>query len=291
MKKIILILITLFCLYIAGYSQDLSVQWEYLFEPQFEEAIEQSGGVCIIAMGVLEKHGPHMAVGTDALVVHNLCVQAAQKEYAVGFPFYYVGQIFEAKHQPGTIAYSPELIYKMLDETCREIARNGFKKIILFNGHGGSTAFIQFFCQTQLESLRDYVVYEARPSTPEHILRLIKEKQVSTHGGHADELEASSLMAMYPELVKPELASVESGEPKGRLSLFQMRPGIFWYADYPNHYAGEASNANPELGKIDNDATVELIVQMIRSAKTDNVSIPLQNDFYRRAANPKVEVH
>ena len=84
MKKIILILITLFCLYIAGYSQDLSVQWN-IFEPQFEEAIEQSGGVCIIAMGVLEKHGPHMAVGTGCLVVHNLCVQAAQKEYAVVF--------------------------------------------------------------------------------------------------------------------------------------------------------------------------------------------------------------
>ena len=256
------------------------------FEPQSEEAIEQSGGVCIIAMGVLEKHGPHMAVGTDA----PWCTISVFRLHRKSMPWFFHSIMWgrsEAKHQPGTIAYSPELIYKRLDETCREIARNGFKKIILFNGHGGSTAFIQFFCQTQLESLRDYVVYEARPSTPEHILRLIKEKQVSTHGGHADELEASSLMAMYPELVKPELASVESGEPKGRLSLFQMRPGIFWYADYPNHYAGEASNANPELGKIDNDATVELIVQMIRSAKTDNVSIPLQNDFYRQPQIPK----
>ena len=95
---------------------------------------------------------------------------------------------------------------------------------------------------------------------------------------------------MYPELVKPELASVESGEPKGRLSFSRCVP-VFSGMPITPTTMQVSFNANPELGKIDNDATVELIVQMIRSAKTDNVSIPLQNDFYRHAANPKVEVH
>ena len=61
-----------------------------------------------------------------------------------------VGQIFEARHQPGTIAYSNDLMWQMLEETCAELARNGLKKIILFNGHGGNTSFLQYFCQSQL---------------------------------------------------------------------------------------------------------------------------------------------
>ena len=215
------------------------------------------------------------------LVVHNLRLR--KKEYAVFFHSIMWADLRQNTNlEPLPVARTD---LQNVDETCGDSQNDS--KSYFFSMVMVAALHSQFLVRLIVFAIMAY----ENVQPPEHILRLIKEKQVSTHGGHADELEASSLMAMYPELVKPELASVESGEPKGRLSLFQMRPGIFWYADYPNHYAGEASNANPELGKIDNDATVELIVQMIRSAKTDNVSIPLQNDFYRRAANPKVEVH
>ena len=45
----------------------------------------------------------------------------------------------------------------MLEETCNELSRNGLKKIILANGHGGSTSFLQYFCQSQLLR-KDYIV-------------------------------------------------------------------------------------------------------------------------------------
>ena len=43
------------------------MKWEYLREEEFEEAIERCGGLCVIPLGCLEKHGQHLPVGTDSL--------------------------------------------------------------------------------------------------------------------------------------------------------------------------------------------------------------------------------
>ena len=75
------------------------------------------------------------------------------------FPEYYFGQIFEARHEPGTIAYSPHLQMELLQETTDEMARNGCKKILIVNGHGGNEHLLPCFAQTQLAAPHDYVVY------------------------------------------------------------------------------------------------------------------------------------
>jgi creatinine amidohydrolase len=91
--------------------------------------------------------------------VRYATLHAAEQEYAVVFPEYYFGQIFEAKHEPGTVAYSRDLQLKLLQETTDEMARNGCKKIVIVNGHGGNEYLLPFFAQSQLEKVHDYVVY------------------------------------------------------------------------------------------------------------------------------------
>ena len=150
----------------AGSNQNIKpipAAWEELTSSDFEIAVKQSEGVCIIPMGVIEKHGQHLPLGTDVFTSRESALRAAQKEYAIVYPFYFAGQIFEAMHQPGTIAYSPDMLYNLLEETCREISRNGIKKIIFVNGHGGNTYFLQYFCQTQLAKERDYSLYLSPP--------------------------------------------------------------------------------------------------------------------------------
>ena len=106
----------------------LSAKWEELTAAEFRDAIQLSKGTCLLPFGILEKHGPHLPLGTDLLNVRHASLQAAEQEYAVVFPQYYFGQIFEAKHEPGTVAYSMELQLKLLQETTSEMARNGCKK-------------------------------------------------------------------------------------------------------------------------------------------------------------------
>ena len=90
-------------------AQNLPVKWEELTSGDFARAVTQAQGVCLLPFGILEKHGPHLPLGTDLINVRFSTVHGAEQEYAVVFPEYYFGQIFEAKHEPGTIAYSPKL--------------------------------------------------------------------------------------------------------------------------------------------------------------------------------------
>ncbi|HEX8895087.1 MAG TPA: creatininase family protein, partial [Terriglobales bacterium] len=49
--------------------QKLSPKWEELTAPDFVQAIHQSQGVCLLPFGIIEKHGPHLPLGTDLLDV------------------------------------------------------------------------------------------------------------------------------------------------------------------------------------------------------------------------------
>ncbi len=285
MKTILLALTLLVFPVLIINAQSLPVAWEELTSADFVKATENAEGVCILPMGVVEKHGQHLPLGTDVFIARELSLMAARNEFAVVFPFWYAGQIFEARHQPGTISYSPELLFRMLDETCREISRNGFKKILLVNGHGGNTNLIQYFCQTQLESERDYAVYFFNAELdPETNLR-IRAMRKSTTGGHADEVESSQMAYIRPDLTHIDRATSDSGEDLNRLPLPGAYTGIWWYAKYPNHYAGDAKDANPELGQYVMEKRVEKLAEVIRMIKADTTTRHLQTRFYREAAS------
>src|SRR5580658_3789984 len=102
----------------------LSVHWEELTAADFREGIHRSQGTCLLPFGILEKHGAHLPLGTDLLDVRYAALHAAEQEYAVVFPEYYFGQIAEAKHEPGTMAYSRDMQLALLQETTDEMARN-----------------------------------------------------------------------------------------------------------------------------------------------------------------------
>ncbi|MDP3451963.1 MAG: creatininase family protein [Bacteroidales bacterium] len=288
-KNSIILIITALCFGVSTHnlhSQNLPVAWEELTSGDFAKAVTVSQGVCIIPMGVIEKHGQHLPLGTDLYTARDLSLRAAQKEYAIVFPPYFTGQIFEAKQQPGTVAYSTELIYKLLDETCREISRNGIKKIILVNSHGGNNNFLLYFCQTQLESERDYVVYLYRPEVDSQTQKSIAALRKSTTGGHADEVESSIMMYIRPDLVKIERAGDESGADLDRFKIANAYSSIWWYGKYPNHYAGDARGANPKLGEIAQNQKIDQLTQVIREVKADKSAPGLQNQFYKEALLP-----
>jgi Uncharacterized protein, putative amidase len=267
-------------------NDELSVSWLELTGPDFAKAVKKSEGVCILPMGVLEKHGPHMPLATDCIISDYVAKLAAEQEYAIVFPTYYVGQINEARHQPGTVAYSPELCMRMLEETCAEIARNGCKKIIIFSLHGGNNALVNLFCQNQLHSERDYIVYEVTSRDTPELKAEIKKRIKTYNGEHAGERETSELMAARPDLVKLDQAPTQDGKPMNRLPLDNLRPSIFWYADYPNHYAGDPTYANKELGEFCCGEEAKILAEKIRAVKKDTVGPALQAEFFEKAKHP-----
>ena len=79
-----------------------SVLWEELSAKEFETCVARSEGLCLLPIGVLEKHGDHLPLGTDMYIVTALAKKAAEQSYTVVFPYYFLGQIAEARHVKGT---------------------------------------------------------------------------------------------------------------------------------------------------------------------------------------------
>jgi len=262
----------------------LSTKWEELTGPDFIRAIQQAQGVCVLPFGIIEKHGPHLPLGTDLINVRYAVEHAAQQEYAVIFPPYYFGQIAEARQQPGTVSYSMHTQLDLLQETTDEMARNGCQKVVIVNGHGGNEHLLPYFAQSQLQSPHNYVVYVYRWSAANLPGRPPLHSKVDMHAG---ESETAHTMASRPDLVHMDRANQESGADEARQHLPDgVYTGIWWYARFPNHYSGDGSLATKELGEFDMKAWEDGIANVIKAVKADNVSLELQNQFYKDAQHP-----
>ena len=161
-------------------GQALSPRWDELTAADFERAIARAQNTCVLPFGIVEKHGPHLPLGNDLINVRYASLHAVEQEYAVVFPEYYFGQIFEAKHEPGTIAYSAKLQLELLQETTDEMARNGCKKIVIVNGHGGNNHLLPFFAQSQLATPHDYCCTSSRMRATERAVPRCTARPTST---------------------------------------------------------------------------------------------------------------
>lgn len=268
----------------------LSAHWEELTAADFRTAIQQAQGTCLLPFGILEKHGPHMPLGTDLLNARYVALHAADQEYALVFPEYYFGQIFEAEHEPGTIAYSTQLQLQLLQETTDEMARNGCKKVVIVNGHGGNENLLPYFAQTQLEKPHDYVVYVIGIQEPPP--NETPNKKSTMLDWHAGEVETAKMLVVRPDLVHMDRAASESGVDQKRLNLpDSVYTGIWWYARFPYHYSGEGAVATRELGEFEMKFWVDGVVKAIRAIKADQESLKLQNEFYEKAKHPLETEH
>lgn len=267
--------------------------WEELRADQFERACIETGGTCIVPMGVIEKHGLHLPIGTDMMIGRGVAEKAAKIEPAVVFPYYFFGQIAEARHVPGTISIDHELMYRLLENVLDEIARNGFRKLILLNSHGGNSQFINYFVQSTLHRKKDYVVYAVNLMADSPDMAAKKEEILETRdfGDHAGNYETAMVMALRPELVNMDHIETEGINSYGLLDHFKdpgtgandIYTGIWWYADHPTHFAGDPSSASVAKGERILDLVVRNTARKIKTIKEDTVAERLLKEFYEKA--------
>jgi creatinine amidohydrolase len=277
------ILVFLLFLQLTVKAQTLPARWDELVASDWQKALDKSSRTCILPIGILEKHGPHAPIGSDLIHVREWAARATKREYAVVFPDYFYGQINEARHQYGTFSLPSRLVMELLDSTCEEIGRNGFNKIVIINGHGGNPQLIRYFVQTQLERKRNYVVYFFEPSRDSAFEAQVRKTRKSDPAGdmHAGENETSTLLYLRPDLVKLDSANLESGANQKRLpTIPNTYTAIWWYASFPNHYAGEGGKATAELGKLLTEHTIDQLVNALKLIKADTKTLELQNEFF-----------
>jgi creatinine amidohydrolase len=102
---------------------------------------------------------------------------------------------------------------------------------------------------------------------------------------HACECETSISLVNHPHLVKMDKLPSEPAEPLRRLEHLQsMFAGISWYANYPEHYAGDARPASAEKGRQLRNLQVDSLADFIAAVKTDQAVPDLNREFFARVS-------
>lgn len=283
--------------------------WEELREEEFYDAIEASRGVCVMPMGCLEMHGQHLPVGTDHIKIEYALHEAAKIEPVMEFPAFKFGDVQGLTQWKGSIRLTVELEQELLRQLCDEIARNGFKKIILLNSHGGNRSMMDNFVRSTNHDKKDYVVmgvsagggfsnpyyfmevlekegrealYELTDEDLEIARKFVEEKRTYGHAGFG---ETSLIFGCRPDLVRMDRADAVSGLSTHRAD-FLSEVGIhnFWNIDYPNSYQGDVPvGCNERFGKCGQRLLTNAVLRIIRAVKYDDGKILQWNDEFNRA--------
>lgn len=173
------------------------VRLEFLRPREIEEAQAQCPTI-FQPLGTIEWHGVHNVVGVDAVKAHALCVRAANRGGGLVAPALYGG--VGGMDEPHTFVMEPEndvfskLLRPWLEQLCREMARDGFRAIIILTGHYGAAQQI-VVRETAVRMSRALAIPVL--GTPECTLAM----DVGYIGDHAAWGETSLMMHLYPDTV------------------------------------------------------------------------------------------
>ena len=272
------------------------MKWGELREEEFEDAIRESGSLCIMPIGCMEMHGQHLPVATDTMKITHALSEAAKIEPVMEFPPFEFGDVPGLVTKKGAIRLTVELEQEYLKQLCDEIARNGFKKIMLLNSHGGNPAMLGNFVRSTCHDQKDYVVMthsagskysnpryfkkvldekgrEALPELNDEDIELIEEfvanKRIT---GHACIGETALIYGCRPELVRMDREPAVSGLNTHKADYLKPYDDSsrWWGVNFPNCYAGEMPlGCNERLGQCGMRLLIEHVVEMIRVLKYD----------------------
>ena len=266
---------------------DISVEWLRLTGDQLEKARELSAGVCILPIGVIERHGPHLPLGTDVFEADALARGTAQKEYAVVLPPLHYSVNDSSTNCLGAIDLRPRVLLDFIENLLDEVARNGFRKIMLFNFHGGNRALLPLIlAEHKNRNEADYDLYLPDPPAYDgDALGSIIE--AADH--HAGEMETSLILHIAPETVDHGAFPTYGTAPKENYPVPGALTSVDWVASFPDHYAGNAMTASAEKGARIFESITTRMAKLVQAIKADTVTAQLRKEFQQRRSTPPIK--
>jgi creatinine amidohydrolase len=231
--------------------------WEELTTTDFA-AFDADRTVVILPVAAIEQHGPHLPLGTDAIIADAILDAARDRAPAIDpvlrLPTQRVGLSPEHASFPGTLSTSPETLLALWTDIGLGVAGAGLRKLIVFNTHGGQPAVVDLLAQ-RLRRRAGLLVVRAnafRFATPPEELSE-RERRYGWHGG---QIETSLMLRVAPRLVRREQvrpfpSRAEAIDAASAVLRVEGPTGIGWLAEDLNAegVVGDASAATAALGE------------------------------------------
>jgi creatinine amidohydrolase len=163
-------------------------------------AAGRPGTLAILPVGAIEQHGPHLPVGTDAMIGQGLLARALARTSTMlpvfVAPPVLVGRSGEHADWAGTLSHSHRTFSTLVRSQVEQLHRLGFRRVAIFNTHGGnSSTLVPLIRELQnLTGLRIGMLQSGyKPA---------QSPQEAAYGFHAGEWETCLMLALAPCLVR-----------------------------------------------------------------------------------------
>ena len=229
------------------------------------DALPRANTLLVLPTAAIEQHGHHLPLATDTLI-NNLLLGKALALLPEVLPVYALPAVCYGKSNehlgfPGTLSLSAQTFIAVVRDLGASIAAAGFRKLVLYNTHGGNTSLVDVLARDLRAEfgLRTFSLFGSPGADFEGV-----STQERTYGFHAGEIEPAYLLHATPELVHQEeyttnyIARVDRHElltPEGSAANFA------WLTKdiAPSGVLGDPTAATEENGeKWSNDAAARI---------------------------------
>lgn len=166
------------------------------------DALPRATTLLVLPTAAIEQHGHHLPLATDTLI-NNLLLGKALERIPAGLPIYALPPLCYGKSNehigfPGTLSVSAQTFLAVVRDLGASIASAGFKKLVLYNSHGGNTSLVDVLARDLHAEfgLRTFSLFGSGGAAFDGVCA-----QERTYGFHAGEIETAFLLYATPELV------------------------------------------------------------------------------------------
>lgn len=177
--------------------------WQDLTTEDFA-ALDPARQVAILPAAAIEQHGPHLPLGTDAMIGAGVLARAIELVPAdlpvLVLPPLAIGISPEHRDFPGTLTLSPETFLRTIIEIGDSVVRAGLRKLILLNSHGGQPQALELAAQ-DLRTRHGVVAVVANTWRMMRTAEFFPaaEREAGLHGGA---IETALMLHLQPGLVR-----------------------------------------------------------------------------------------
>jgi creatinine amidohydrolase len=236
---------------------------------EYQRRVQEENAIVLLPVGACEQHGPHLPLGTDAILATEMTRRAAERVGGIVAPTIGYGYKSQPRtgggnHFCGTTSLDGASLSMTVRDLLKEFARHGARKLAVIDGHFENQMFLTEGVDLAVRDLRYDGVTDVRILKMRYCETIRSEtlQRIFPHGfpgldlEHAGVLETSMMLYLFPHLVSMETVPADAPAIPPPYDVYPTDTS--WIP--PSGVLSPAKASTAEIGRVLVDEFVDLVV-------------------------------